>query len=83
MPKERIYSTKFVPEDDQHPAPRLAVQVSWSKEQEHLQVATIDAALPEDGEEGIGWFVSLDRRQINDLIRVLRRARDGAFGADA
>lgn len=29
-----------------------------------------------------GMFVTLDRRKINDLIRVLRRARDSAFGRD-
>jgi hypothetical protein len=30
-----------------------------------------------------GWFVDLNREQINRLIRVLRRARDAAYGADA
>ena len=30
-----------------------------------------------------GWHVTLDREQINRLIRVLRRARDSAFGSDA
>lgn len=29
-----------------------------------------------------GMYVDLDRRGINDLIRVLRRARDQAFGRD-
>jgi hypothetical protein len=29
-----------------------------------------------------GFFVQLDRRGINDLIRHLRRARDAAFGRD-
>jgi len=29
-----------------------------------------------------GWHVDLDRPQINELIRVLRRARDQAFGRD-
>lgn len=29
-----------------------------------------------------GWHVDLDRRQVNELIRVLRRARDQAFGRD-
>lgn len=29
-----------------------------------------------------GMYVSLDRRRINDLIRVLRRARDSAYGRD-
>jgi len=30
-----------------------------------------------------GWYVDLSREQINRLIRVLRRARDAAYGADA
>lgn len=31
-----------------------------------------------------GWYASLtDRRAVNDLIRLLQRARDGAFGKDA
>lgn len=29
------------------------------------------------------WFTITERRQVNDLIRNLRRARDAAFGADA
>lgn len=29
-----------------------------------------------------GWYVDLGRREINELIRVLRRARDQAFGRD-
>lgn len=30
-----------------------------------------------------GWHVTLDREQLNRLIRSLRRARDSAYGADA
>lgn len=30
-----------------------------------------------------GWHATLDRDQVNKLIRVLRRARDAAYGADA
>lgn len=30
-----------------------------------------------------GWFADLDRDGINRLIRLLRKARDAAFGADA
>lgn len=29
------------------------------------------------------WFPILDRAKVNDAIRLLRRARDGAFGKDA
>lgn len=30
-----------------------------------------------------GWFATLDREQINNAIRALRKARDAAYGADA
>lgn len=29
-----------------------------------------------------GWFMNLDRGQINSIIRALKRARDQAFGRD-
>ena len=29
-----------------------------------------------------GWHVFLNRSQVNDLIRTLRRARNAAFGVD-
>lgn len=29
-----------------------------------------------------GWYADLDRDEVNKLIRVLRRARDQAFGRD-
>jgi hypothetical protein len=29
-----------------------------------------------------GWFIDLDRRGINQIIRDLRRARKAVFGAD-
>lgn len=29
-----------------------------------------------------GWYVNLNRYQVNELIRILRRARDQAFGRD-
>ena len=31
----------------------------------------------------LGWHSSLNRSELNRLIRTLRRARDAAFGADA
>jgi hypothetical protein len=60
---------------------------------EHVQKALTDAGLThtqmarEVGVEVIftaqdGWFIDLDRRAINKLIRDLRRARNAAFGPD-
>jgi len=78
MPKELVRS-KY-PED--HPG--LVAQVGWGRDSQHVQLATVndDAAKLEPTPEGNGWFVQLDRHGINDLIRILRRARDQAFGRD-
>lgn len=79
MPKERIHSCYA----EDHPD--LVAQITWSREPTgHVQLATLndDAVELVPTPEGNGWFVTLDRREINDLIRVLRRARDQAFGRD-
>jgi hypothetical protein len=80
MPKEYVIDpTGF----NDHDRRGLRVQVGWSREAEHVQISTVADEAPKEtglGEEG--WFVGLDRRGINDLIRHLRRARDQAFGRD-
>ena len=76
----------------------LRTEVSWRADS-YVQLATTNVhstvRLSEDGrgsderDEPIqgdpfnGWYVSLDRDGLNRLIRVLRKARDAAFGADA
>lgn len=91
MPKELIYEPHGVafPED---PERRGAVDVRWDRESGYFQIGTHDpqsevfvpgtplseTTIPAE----YGWWVNLDRRGINDLIRVLRRARDQAFGRD-
>lgn len=68
-------------------------RVGWNKETGTVDIATVDpggklGALQSDGTvEPIdavipGWFVELDRKGVNDLIRALRKARDDAFGRD-
>lgn len=81
MPKE--YVNDAHQGSDQWPAPR--VRLGWSKDAQHVQLATIaeDWQELEPTPEGNGWFVSLNRHGINQLIRMLRRARDQAYGADA
>lgn len=60
------------------------VKVAWGEET--VQVASVGrATITHDSlpiPEGDGWYVTLDRRGINDLIRHLRRARDRAYGRD-
>jgi hypothetical protein len=42
-----------------------------------------DVSVCPEAEQPEGWRVTVDREQINRLIRVLRKARDSAYGADA
>lgn len=56
---------------------QMVAVVGWSKEGEHVQVATILKDDPEDG-----WYVDLNRAEINRLIKALRTARDQAYGRD-
>jgi hypothetical protein len=83
MPKEVIYSSQEAWPD----SPEVAVlEVRWSRETEYCQVATVclDRATHDSLTREVdgGWYISLDRRAINDTIRHLRKARDQAFGPD-
>lgn len=63
-----------------------ALKVGWSRD-----VGAVDLVAVELNELGVqvnevdapDRHIWLDRAGINDLIRVLRKARDQAFGADA
>ena len=58
------------------------VTVGWQREG-NVQVAT--ESLPVSGTTtsmGNGQWIDLDRTAINALIRLLRKARDQAFGRD-
>lgn len=90
MPKEIIYNKYGNTPDNSE-----FIHVGWSKDAGHVEVATVSPngrlmlLDPDTGKYvqagGVdpGWFIQLDRQGINDLIRVLRRARDAAYGADA
>lgn len=58
------------------------VSVGWDKQHAEAQIATLNGAYSEDSAEA-GWFIEVKRDDINNLIHLLRKARDGAFGADA
>lgn len=79
MPKEFIIDSEEI--DEAEPS---GLRIGWSKEAEHVQVATIapDGYELDPTPEGNGWFVTLDRRGINRAIRALRQARDDAYGKD-
>lgn len=79
MPRETFYPAS-------NDEPDCRVEVRWSKER-FLQVGTtkhfVDPCADVSSQEWWeGQWVDLDRQTINDLIRVLRRARDQAFGRD-
>ena len=81
MPKEVVIDRGSF--DDDH-SRGLRVEVRWHREGSYVQLATVADEPPAASEigDGQGWFVSLERCDINDLIRYLRRARDQAFGRD-
>jgi hypothetical protein len=87
VPKELIY--------DYVTTNAFQVKVSWDRDAGHVQVASIADNSEQrvrdildshehdpNGDLFGGWHVTLDRDGINQLIRVLRRARNAAFGAD-
>ncbi len=57
------------------------VAVGWSRHGQ-VQIATTDPNAEEPYSAAAGLWIDLDRSRINDLIRLLRKARDGAFGKD-
>lgn len=84
MPKEYVHSVFQVPAgapDDPAPEP-FRVKVGWSRERGDVEIQTVNPLTEDSFEADGGWNVWLDRRGINDLIRILRKARDQAFGRD-
>jgi len=90
MPKEVIYGD--LPQGEDGPGVSV-VEVRWDRETGYFQIVTkaLDRItggelVEPEPESGIhytaGFYVGLDRREINSLIRVLRRARDQAYGRD-
>ena len=84
MPKETIYGHADQRTSDTRP---LAVEVGWDKASSRPG-ATVTVASYEKA--NIGPFTPsatestpLNRADINQLIRVLRKARDEAYGSDA
>jgi hypothetical protein len=89
MPKEvvvqseaaapREFNAAGTPQPSGFVEARHGLSVGWNKigwVQIHM--------FPHEWESTGDWtIVDLERGQINDLIRMLRKARDAAFGSDA
>lgn len=100
MPRENVYDADGMAPYGPQSSAQGVIEVSWSREAGHVQVATrlfnddgksfgIDGEIPTPPEElarrevwASGFYVSLDRNGINDLIRKLRKARNQAYGPD-
>ena len=80
MPKETIASCySNFSNEEKFEAP-FYLQIIWGREN-GVQVATTNPDAPIGSIEN-GLYVDLGRAEINHAIRVLRRARDQAFGRD-
>lgn len=83
MPKELIYDGNNRRPGENPDSGNLtpkAVEVDWGHNST-VEIASINLE-EEPYTEKRGWFVYLDRININRLIQVLRKARDQAYGVD-
>lgn len=86
MPKEVFYDRPATESATQAgaayftPTDGLHLRVGWDDYYPRVMVGVEH----NDHEDRVddGMFLNLDRQQVNDLIKVLRRARDRVFGAD-
>lgn len=82
MPKESV-KFNFIPDEKTNEVHRLVrTSVGWGKELGRVNVTVEYEALDGRMGESMTAFTT-DRHAINRLIRLLRKARDQAFGQDA
>ncbi|MDR7492163.1 MAG: hypothetical protein QN122_12025 [Armatimonadota bacterium] len=77
MPREYVLAEAFRPGSGQ-----VAVSVGWASRPGTVQVATVRRGREQSPDPCDGIYVELDRGQVNALIRLLRRARNAAYGRD-
>lgn len=82
MPREVIHDNAHLEGADN--STPLAVEVAWGRGSD-VRIGSVNLQNA-DGEKRFtsdyGWFTVMPRQQVNELIRVLRKARDQAYGAD-
>jgi len=79
MPKEYIYG-----EPNLDGKTRQEAKVTWSPEDSGgiVQMTVFNSDGTYESEHEVPQYMTLDRSSINRLIKVLRRARDQAYGRD-
>lgn len=77
MPKEVIHDNTVYADGRSTP---LAVEISWGVN-DYVQLASVNLQAERYTPEA-GFYTDLDRPMINKVIKVLRRARDQAYGPD-
>lgn len=89
MPSEKIHRTihaTTVPDGPGHkPEPvtyREAITVSWLADADVNVCVEHEPLQGVEGEEPWAAAITLDRAEINRVIKALRRARDSAYGRD-
>lgn len=82
MPKERVKQYVFAEAGTDH-AEVANLDVGWGRDGTvHIEASRrIGTSTATERSEEIAFF--LDRTEINDLIRLLRKARDRTYGTDA
>lgn len=80
MPKETV--ARYRTEAEGHPEVWSLdeVAVVWGRDSETVQIALVSETAVEGSSQ---YSPPLNRHDINQTIRALRRARDQVFGADA
>lgn len=86
MPKETIYQRDNNGPVDGTDSGR-AVQVMWFRNQGHVTIGLVwNEKMQSTSGTDLDYSIHvelLNRDQVNDMIRFLRKARDQAFGEDA
>lgn len=89
MPSERIFSPTAGSEVHINWGREIGYVQLVTGTRDHDLIMTWFKSELEQDESGLrprekmdGWFCDLDRTGINHLIRILRKARDQAFGVD-
>lgn len=92
MPKEMVRSQYNYSEprtsDDKTPLVRLGVHVGWTKAERYVDgmgapvEISCELIYADHTTRDGGPSVPLSRSDLNNLIRVLRKARDQAYGRD-